>query len=315
MATQAILEKTPSYIDQVRRFNRFYTRKIGLLHEGLLQSPFSLTEVRVLYEIAHRVKSTARELSSDLGLDPGYLSRILANFEKNGLVSRTQSTADARQNFLALTPRGRRVFAPLDSQQNAEVEAMLRRLSVPEQKQLVTSMQVIEGLLGEKPKPKPAYRLRAHRPGDVGWVVHRHGSLYAQEYGYDERFEALVAGIVAEFIQNFDPKREKCWIAEQDGEIVGSIFLVKKSKQVAKLRLLLVEPCARGMGIGRRLVSECVSFARHAGYKKIVLWTQSELPAARHLYEQAGFRLVSKKPHRNWGRNDLVSEIWALSLH
>ena len=314
MATQPILEKTPSYVDHVRRFNRFYTRRIGLLHEGLLQSPFSLTEVRVLYEIAHRPKSTARELSSDLALDAGYLSRMLANFEKSGLISRTQSTADARQSFLALTPQGRKVFAPLDSQQNTEVEAMLGKLSVFQQKQLVTSMQAIERLLGEKPKPQPAYRLRSHHPGDMGWVVHRHGALYAQEYGYDERFEALVAGIVAEFIQNFDANRERCWIAEQDGEIVGSIFLVKKSKQVAKLRLLLVEPAARGLGIGRRLVSECVNFARQAGYKKIVLWTQSELPAARHLYEQAGFRLVLEKPHRSWGRDDLVSEIWALKL-
>jgi DNA-binding MarR family transcriptional regulator/N-acetylglutamate synthase-like GNAT family acetyltransferase len=314
MATQAILEKTPSYIDQVRRFNRFYTRRIGLLHEGLLQSPFSLTEVRVLYEISHRAKSTARELSKDLALDAGYLSRILGNFDKGDLISRTPSRTDARQSFLALTPRGRKVFAPLDRQQDVEVEAMLRKLAASEQKQLVTSMQAIERLLGEKPRPKPAYRLRTHRPGDMGWVVHRHGALYAQEYGYDESFEALVAGIVAEFIQNFDAKREKCWIAEQDGEIVGSIFLVKKSKQVAKLRLLLVEPVARGMGIGRRLVSECVSFARRAGYKKIILWTQSELPAARHLYEQAGFRLISKKPHRSWGRDDLVSETWALHL-
>jgi DNA-binding MarR family transcriptional regulator/N-acetylglutamate synthase-like GNAT family acetyltransferase len=316
MATQGILEKTPSYVDQVRRFNRFYTRRIGLLQEGLLQSSFSLTEVRVLYEIAHRAKSTARELSSDLRLDAGYLSRILANFEKSDLISRTQSTADARQSFLALTPRGRKVFAPLDNQQNTEVDAILGKLTLPEQKQLISSMQAIERLLGERsrPQPAPAYRLRAHRPGDMGWVVHRHGALYAQEYGYDERFEALVAGIVAEFVQNFDPKHEKCWIAEQEGEIVGSIFLVKKSKQVAKLRLLLVEPAARGLGIGRRLVSECVNFARQAGYKKIVLWTQSELPAARHLYEQVGFRLVSKKPHRSWGRDNLVSETWALNL-
>ena len=191
---------------------------------------------------------------------------------------------------------------------------MLGKLHVSEQKHLASSMQRIEELLGERPRPKPAYRLREHRPGDMGWIVHRHGALYAQEYGYNERFEALVAGIVAEFIQNFDAKRERCWIAEKDGEVVGSIFLVMKSKQVAKLRLLLVEPAARGLGIGKRLVSECVRFARQAGYRKIVLWTQSELPAARHLYEQAGFRLVSKRPHRSWGRDDLVAETWALTL-
>jgi len=215
---------------------------------------------------------------------------------------------------LALTVRGQKIFSSLDRQQSAEVAAMLGKLHVSEQKHLASSMQRIEELLGERPRPKPAYRLREHRPGDMGWIVHRHGALYAQEYGYNERFEALVAGIVAEFIQNFDAKRERCWIAEKDGEVVGSIFLVMKSKQVAKLRLLLVEPAARGLGIGKRLVSECVRFARQAGYRKIVLWTQSELPAARHLYEQAGFRLVSKRPHRSWGRDDLVAETWALTL-
>jgi len=314
MATHPVLKENSSYVDRVRRFNRFYTRRIGLLQEELVQSPFSLTEVRVLYEIAHREKSTATELSNELGLDGGYLSRILGNFEKSGLVSRTPSATDARQSFLALTVRGQKIFSSLDRQQSAEVAAMLGKLHVSEQKHLASSMQRIEELLGERPRPKPAYRLREHRPGDMGWIVHRHGALYAQEYGYNERFEALVAGIVAEFIQNFDAKRERCWIAEKDGEVVGSIFLVMKSKQVAKLRLLLVEPAARGLGIGKRLVSECVRFARQAGYRKIVLWTQSELPAARHLYEQAGFRLVSKRPHRSWGRDDLVAETWALTL-
>jgi DNA-binding MarR family transcriptional regulator/GNAT superfamily N-acetyltransferase len=314
MATPAILPKTPSYADQVRSFHRFYTRRIGLLQEGLLQSRFSLTEVRVLYEIAHRGKSTASELSNQLGLDAGYLSRILGNFENSGLISRTPSTTDARQSFLALTPRGRQIFAALDKQQNAEVEAMLSKLNLSEQKRLVSCMQVIEEVLRDKPRPRPAYSLRTHRPGDMGWIVHRHGALYSQEYAYDERFEALVAEIVSEFIHNLDPKRERCWIAEKDGEVVGSIFLVKKSKQVAKLRLLLVEPSARGLGIGKGLVSECVRFAHQAGYRKIVLWTQSELPAARHLYEQAGFRLVAKKRHRSWGRADLVAETWALKL-
>jgi DNA-binding MarR family transcriptional regulator/N-acetylglutamate synthase-like GNAT family acetyltransferase len=314
MASQPIATRSDPYIDQVRRFNRFYTRRIGLLQEGLLRSPFSLTEVRVLYEIAHREKPTAAELCKELGLDAGYLSRLLSNFEKNGLLSRMPSKADARQSLLSLTAYGRRVFTPLERRQGEEVAAMLGKLAASEQKELVSSMLVIEKLLGKKSGCSTRYRIRLHRPGDMGWIVHRHGVLYSQEYGYDERFEALVAGIVSDFIQNFDATRERCWVAEKDGEVVGSIFLVKKSAQVAKLRLLLVEPSARGLGIGKRLVSECVHFAREAGYRKIVLWTQSELPAARHLYEQAGFRLVSKKPHRSWGRADLVAETWALKL-
>jgi DNA-binding MarR family transcriptional regulator/N-acetylglutamate synthase-like GNAT family acetyltransferase len=314
MACQCILTQHDSYVDRVRRFNRFYTRRIGLLQEGLLQSPFSLTEVRVLYEIAPGDGSTATELCRRLGLDAGYLSRILRNFEKSGLLSRAPSKADARQSLLYLTAQGRKVFAALEKRQSDEVAAMLGKLSASEQKRLVASMLVIEELLGEQFGRQMAYRIRLHRPGDMGWIVHRHGVLYAQEYGYDERFEALVASIVSEFIQHFDAKRERCWVAEKNGEVAGSIFLVKKSKQVAKLRLLLVEPSARGLGIGKRLVSECVRFAKEAGYRKIVLWTQSELPAARHLYEQAGFRLVSKKPHRSWGRDNLVAETWALKL-
>jgi DNA-binding MarR family transcriptional regulator/N-acetylglutamate synthase-like GNAT family acetyltransferase len=314
MASQSSVKQSDSYVDRVRRFNRFYTRRIGLLQEGLLQSPFSLTEVRVLYEIAHADGSTATELCKELGLDAGYLSRILRNFEKSSLLSRAPSKADARQSLLSLTAQGFKVFAPLERRQSDEVAAMLGKLSVSEQKRLVSSMRVTEELLGGQPRQKTAYRIRLHRPGDMGWIVHRHGVLYAQEYGYDERFEALVAGIVSEFIQDFDAKRERCWVAEKNGEVVGSIFLVKKSKQVAKLRLLLVEPSARSLGIGKRLVSECVRFARHAGYRKVVLWTQSELPAARHLYEQAGFRLVSKRPHHSWGRDDLIAETWTLKL-
>jgi len=301
-------------IDAVRGFNRFYTRQIGVLREGLLQSPFSLTEARVLYEIAHRPEPTATELCQELGLDPGYLSRILSKFEKSGLVSRSTSRSDGRQILLRLSAKGKRTFATLDSRQREEVAAMLRPLSPAGHSELVQAMKRIESLLGRRSESGTAYILRAHQPGDMGWVVHRHGALYAQEYGYDEQFEALVAEIAAKFIQNFDAKRERCWIAEKDGEIVGSVLLVKKSKTVAKLRLLLVEPSARGLGIGKRLVDECIGFARQAGYKKIVLWTQSELPAARHVYQQAGFRLVEEKPHRSWGRDDLVSEIWELDL-
>jgi DNA-binding MarR family transcriptional regulator/N-acetylglutamate synthase-like GNAT family acetyltransferase len=302
------------HIHAVRNFNRFYTRQIGVLREGLLKSPFSLAELRVLYEMAHRDQPTATELCQHLGLDPGYLSRILRGLEKRGLVRKSASQCDGRQSLLGLTARGKETFATLDARQSEEVATMLRRVPAAEQARLVQAMRVIQTVLDAGPESKTPYILRSHQPGDMGWVVHRHGVLYAQEYGYDETFEALVAEIAAKFIQRFDPKRERCWIAEKDGEIVGSVFLVMKSKTVAKLRLLLVEPAARGLGIGRRLVDECLRFARQAGYKKMVLWTQSELPAARHIYREAGFRLVQQKKHQSWGRDDLVSQIWELKL-
>ena len=297
----------------VRRFNRFYTRRIGALHEGLLHSPFSLTEARVLYELAHRDRPTATELGKDLGLDAGYLSRILRGFTQRGLLARTASTADGRQALLALTPKGRRAFAPLDTRSREEVGTMLSAHGGAEQARLIQAMRTIEGLLGTPSPRVAAYVLRSHQPGDMGWVVHRHGALYALEYGWDERFEALVATIVAKFIEHLDPKRERCWIAEKDGELVGSVFLVKQSKTVAKLRLLLVEPSARGLGIGARLVSECVRFARQVGYRKITLWTNSVLHAARHIYREAGFRLIHREPHRSFG-HDLVGETWELPL-
>ena len=301
-------------IHAVRSFNRFYTRQIGVLREGLLKSPFSLAELRVLYEIAHREQPTATELCQQLGLDPGYLSRILRGLEKRSLVHKSASQSDGRQSLLELTARGKETFTTLDARQNDEVATMLRQLPTAGQARLVQAMRTIETVLGNGPEPKTPYILRAHQPGDMGWVVHRHGVLYAQEYGYDDTFEALVAEIAAKFIQHFDPKRERCWIAEKDGEIVGSVFLVKKSKTVAKLRLLLVEPSARGLGIGKRLVGECLRFARQVGYEKMVLWTQSELPAARHIYQEAGFRLVQQKKHQSWGRDDLVSQIWEVKL-
>ncbi len=297
----------------VRRFNRFYTKQIGLLHEGYLESPFSLSEVRVLYELAHREKPTAAELGRELGLDAGYLSRILRGFERRHLVERTASKADGRQSHLALTKRGRAAFAPLQARSHSDIGAMLGKLSGADQKRVLEAMNTIEGRLGARPEGTTAYVLRPHQPGDMGWVVHRHGALYAQEYGWDEQFEALVASIVAEFIQHYDPKRERAWIAEKDGEIVGSVFLVKQSATVAKLRLLLVEPRARGLGIGARLVGECVRFARQAGYRKIMLWTNSVLRAARRIYKSAGFRLVHRERHRSFG-HDLVGETWELPL-
>jgi DNA-binding MarR family transcriptional regulator/GNAT superfamily N-acetyltransferase len=304
-------------IDAVRGFNRFYTRAIGVLQEGWLDSGFSLTEARVLYELAHREKPTATDVRNSLELDAGYLSRILSAFEKRGLVERTPSPDDGRQSQLALTAKGHQQFAPLQARTIQQVSGMLDKLSENEQRQLVGAMQTIQKLLAPEEKPesaaKASYLLRPHQSGDMGWVVHRQGVLYAQEYGYDERFEALAAEIVAKFIQHFDPKRERCWIAEKDGEIVGSVFVTAKSKTIAKLRLLYVEPAARGLGIGSRLVSECVRFARQAGYKKMVLWTQSELDAARHTYKQAGFRVVEKKRHHSFSKN-LVAETWQLSL-
>jgi DNA-binding MarR family transcriptional regulator/N-acetylglutamate synthase-like GNAT family acetyltransferase len=306
-------KKGSQQIECVRRFNRFYTRQIGVLREGLLDSPFSLTEVRVLYDLAQRDKLTAAELGNDLGLDRGYLSRILQSFVKRGLIRKTRSEKDARQSFLELTGKGRKVFAPLNARSQKEVDAMLAKLSASEQSSLIEAMQTIERLLSRKPEPKVPYLIRSHQQGDMGWIVHRHGVLYAQEYGWDEDFEALVAQIVSDFIKNFDPKREHCWIAEREGEIVGSVFLVKKSKTVAQLRLLLVEPKARGLGIGKRLVDECIRFARRKGYRKIVLWTNDVLDAARHIYEAAGFRLVQETQHHSFGQ-DLVGQNWELAL-
>jgi len=301
-------------VPAIRHFNRYYTRQIGLLQQGLLETPISLTEVRLLYELAHRQGATATGLAADLTLDPGYLSRILANFEKRGWIHRKPSRDDRRQSLLALTAKGAAEFCPLEARSNRQVARMLAKLSPTEQQLLVRGMQQIEQILSPKPAPAEPYLLRAHQPGDMGWVVFRHGVLYSEEYHYDERFEALVAEIVAKFIQRFDPKCEHCWIAERNGDRVGSVFLVRKSATVSKLRLLLVEPSARGLGIGRRLVEECIRFARQAGYKKMMLWTQSELKAARTIYQQAGFELVGKEKHDSWSRKGLVAETWELKL-
>jgi DNA-binding MarR family transcriptional regulator/N-acetylglutamate synthase-like GNAT family acetyltransferase len=302
------------HIAAMRRFNRFYTRQIGLLNEGLLESPFSLTEVRTLYELAQTPRITAVELRKTLGLDAGYLSRMLAAFEKSGLIQKQDSESDGRRSLLSLTTKGAKAFAPLDARSSRQVGAMLSRIPPVQQDSLLAAMRTIETILSPEPARPVSYLLRQHRPGDMGWVVQRHGELYWREYHYDERFEALVAEIVGEFIQNLDSHRERCWIAEKDGENVGSVFLVKKSASVAKLRLLLVEPTARGFGIGKRLVEECVRFAREAGYKKVLLWTQSELSAARGIYQATGFRRIAEERHDSWSRKNLVSETWELKL-
>ncbi|HXX84837.1 MAG TPA: helix-turn-helix domain-containing GNAT family N-acetyltransferase [Casimicrobiaceae bacterium] len=304
-----------SRVAAVRHFNRFYTRKIGVLQENLLSSALSLTEVRVLYELGHERQTATRgasALATALGIDGGYLSRILGAFERRGMIRRKPSPHDRRRSSLALSARGARTLARLEARSRAEVETMLRGIDAGEQRRLVDAMRDIERLLGESQRPAPLL-LRAPEPGDIGWVVHRHGALYAREYGYDARFEALVAEIAGAFVRDFDPRCERCWIAERGGQVVGSVFLVRKSARVAKLRLLLVEPSARGLGLGTQLVDECVRFARRAGYRKMVLWTQSELLAARKIYQRSGFRLVASDPHHSFGR-DLVAETWELQL-
>ncbi|MGE6783583.1 bifunctional helix-turn-helix transcriptional regulator/GNAT family N-acetyltransferase [Ensifer adhaerens] len=295
----------------VRRFNRFYTRLIGLLHEHLLASAFSLTEVRILYELAHRPVLTATDLCRELGLDAGYLSRVITGFEKKGLVEKTRSPADGRVVQLELTEAGRATFEPLEAASQGEVVAMLDKLSVPEQRQLVSAMGEIESLLKEE--RVPGFILRDPQPGDMGWVVHRQGALYAEEYGWSTAFEALVAEIVVKYMRDYDPKSDRCWIAEKDGKIVGSVFLVRHDETTAKLRLLYVEPSARGLGIGRRLVEECMRHARLLGYTRMILWTNAGLDAARHIYEKAGFALIEEEFHHSFGK-DLTGQIFARDL-
>lgn len=299
-------------INAVRHFNRFITRKMGVLHEGLLYSSYSLTEARIIFETANRENLTASHLTRELGLDAGYLSRLLARLEQQGLIKKVRSETDGRQRFLRLTPDGKEAFQLLDKRSHEEVAGILNDLREEDQLRLLKAMQTIERVL-DKGRPSEPYFLRSHLPGDMGWITHRHGVLYAEEYGWDERFEALVAQIVAEFINNYKPGKERCWIAEMDGEIVGSVLLVRVNDDVAKLRLLLVEPKARGLGLGARLVEECIRFAGQCGYKKIVLWTQSLLLPARHIYKKAGFKLVGEEKHQSFG-HDLVGETWELSL-
>lgn len=316
MTGGAILEgEIPGRVEAVRHFHRFYTRRIGLLEEQLARSPFSLSEARVLHEIAHREEPTATHLARDLGLDPGYLSRILRGLQRRGLIERRVSARDRRHRLLTLTGAGREAYAKLNAASRAQVEMMLAPLDRVEQRRLVGAMRAIEEILGARAEPRVPYILRPHQPGDLGWVVHRHGVLYHREYGWDERFEALVAGIVAQFVEGYDPKRERCWIAERDGENVGSVFLVKHPDRpgIARLRLLLVEPNARGLGIGSRLVQECTRFAKQAGYRKITLWTNSVLHAARRIYEAEGYRLVREEPHHSYGA-ELVGQDWELDL-
>jgi DNA-binding MarR family transcriptional regulator/predicted N-acetyltransferase YhbS len=313
-------------VEAVRSFNRFYTRRIGVLHEGLLHTPFTLTESRLLWELAHAPDGrglTASELASRLELDAGYLSRLLRGFKERGLVKATRSKDDGRQQMLTLTAAGRRAFAPLDTRSQQDVAALLAPLDDGRQQQLLHALGTVERLLdGDAAGAARApYLLRPHRPGDIGWIVARHGALYAQEYRWDMHFEALVARIAADFIDRHDPQREACWMAERDGVNVGCVCLVQARDErteaplpgVAQLRLLLVEPSARGLGLGRRLVAECTRFARQAGYERIRLWTNSVLTAARAIYEKEGYVLTASEAHHSFG-HDLVGQTWELVL-
>lgn len=301
-------------ISEVRRFNRFITRKIGALREGLLHSPYSLTEARIIFEIANSDHLTAADLTKILGLNAGYLSRTLAGLEEKGIIQKVRSEEDGRQRILQLTDEGEKAFRLLNQRSHDEVAQLLGELSEREQQRLISAMQTVQGLLdGKGFKYSEPYFLRQHEPGDMGWIIHKHGILYAKEYGWDERFEALVSQIAADFINNYKPAKERCFIAEMDGEIVGSVLVVQESETVAKLRLLLVDPKARGMGLGTKLVEECIRFAKRVGYKKLVLWTNSVLREARHIYQKTGFKLVAQEKHHSFGQ-DLVGETWELEL-
>jgi DNA-binding MarR family transcriptional regulator/GNAT superfamily N-acetyltransferase len=300
-------------IAAVRAFNRFYTRKLGVLDQQLLKSPFSLSEARVLYELAHREDLSAKEIGIELGLDAGYLSRIVQNFDENGLITRKPLPSDRRQYRLGLTAKGRQAFAKLERSSQDDVGAMLAALPRGASRKLIGAMALIERLLGASRDSSPPAMLRGPRPGDMGWVVQSHGALYASEYGFDSSFEGLVAEIAAKYLASFDASRERCWIAELDGAQVGSVFLVRHTDDIAKLRLLLVDPAGRGQGLGQKLVAECVAFARQCGYRKITLWTQSILVGARRIYQDAGFVLVATEPHRSFGQS-LIGETWEREL-
>jgi DNA-binding MarR family transcriptional regulator/GNAT superfamily N-acetyltransferase len=303
---------SPNHVKALRGFNRFYTSRIGVL-DPYLDSDFSLTEVRVFYELAHRDQPTASELARDLRLDAGYLSRILRRFHTHGWIERVPSPADARQSLLRLTKAGHDVFEPLQQRSREEAAALLAPLAPGAREKLMSALGTVHDLLDPGERKQRTVILRDPQPGDFGWVVEQHGELYAREWGYTVEFEGLVAGIVAKFIEEFDPQWEKCWIAEVDGERAGSVFLVRQSATVAKLRLLILAPQARGLGLGARLTDECIAFARAKGYRKMVLWTQSHLLAARHIYESRGFRMTKAEKNDAFGQH-LTSETWELNL-
>src|SRR5574337_1927879 len=307
-------ETSTAQVRAMRAFNRFYTQRVGVL-DPYLDSGFSLTQVRVLYELAHRERSTAVELSRDLVMDAGYLSRVLRDFEARGWLARAPSPDDARQSLLELTDAGHAAFAPLQQKSREQAAALLAKLSAPDRRELIGAMDTVQRLLGSAPAAAPSRTvlLREPGPGDMGWVVQQHGEIYAREYGWNSEFEALVADIAAKFIKHFRPDCERGWIAELDGERVGAVFVMRRSTTVAQLRLLILAPAARGIGLGARLTDECLAFARAKGYRKMMLWTNSNLLAARAIYARRGFRLTKSEPYRGYG-HDLVGETWELKL-
>jgi DNA-binding MarR family transcriptional regulator/GNAT superfamily N-acetyltransferase len=296
-----------------RRFNRFYTQKIGVLESGYLQSPFSLAEARVLYELGQRGETTASEISASLGLDMGYLSRILAKLQGQQLIRRAPAEQDGRQRLIQITPKGKKAVSALDSRSEQQAGSLLAGLTDPQKTGVLQAMSQIQSALGESPAASEPYIIRTHRIGDLSWIAYRHAVLYSQEYGLNQGFERLGLEIVASFLKNYDVATERCWVAERSGEMAGCVFLVKRSKRIAQLRLLLVEPSARGLGIGKRLVEECIRFARETGYKKIVLWTHDNLTAARAIYQKAGFQLTATGSHEDFGPR-VTSETWELGL-
>lgn len=296
----------------IRDFNRFYTRQVGVLNQRLLNSPLTLTEGRVLYELAQRTSCTATEIASELSLDLGYLSRLLSKLERQHLVKRGRAKHDARRQPLSLTEEGRFLFEKLNRASSEAVVTLIEKLSPARVDELLCAMRTVRRLLSPA-TAQAGYLLRPLRVGDIGWIVHRQGVLYAEEYGWDATYEALVAEILSHFVKHFDPGAENAWVAERDGAVVGSIFLVKESARVAKLRLLYVEPTARGLGIGGRLVRECVADARKKGYETLALWTNGVLASARRIYQAAGFRLLREERHHSFGR-DLVGQNWELTL-
>jgi DNA-binding MarR family transcriptional regulator/GNAT superfamily N-acetyltransferase len=300
-------------IAQIRSFNRFYTKQIGLLREQFLETRFTLTQARVLYELGRNSPLSSTALIAELGLDKGYLSRLLKGFEMQGLVKRASSSEDGRVSHVSLTAKGRREFEHLDQRSRDEIDGMLAAMSQPQRAQLSAGLKAVREAMGDSDEALQEVVLRRHQPGDIGWVVERHGELYAREFGWDSTFEGLVAEIGGAFLKNFDAQRERCWIAERGSERLGCVFLVRRSDKAAKLRLLLVEPAARGLGIGARLVNECVDFARQCGYRKLTLWTNDILVSARRIYESAGFQLTKEEKHRSFG-HDLTGQFWELKL-
>jgi len=315
------MEPHASQIESFRRFSRFYTKQIGLLEEGLLESPWSLTEARVIYELAHLSRATATTLADRLALDPGYLSRILRSLGRRGIVDKRRSEEDRRVVHLSLSERGRAEFAKLDQGSRRQIRRILTRLAERDRERVIAAMGTVERLLSDpeahgvaiEEPGRPPFTLRPHRPGDMGWVVERHGALYAASHGWHAEFEAMCADIGARFLRDYDPHCERSWIAERDGARVGAVFLMRRSRTIGQLRFLFVEPSARGLGLGARLVSECVGHARHVGYRKMTLFTVRGLDSARRLYEAEGFRLTEEKPGEGWAEGS-IEQRWDLKL-